>query len=143
MLIDGGYTQCPKCGKNLYDFPKCERCGTNYEEYKNQEMINHLKRFGFEEVIKYHRQNFIQKLFKKPKKIRNRYLQWGNITAHKHTESTNRIMYFGSTKIGTFNHYGDYENVERALKHFLWEYMQENELYIKSQKREQLLNQIL
>lgn len=142
MIIDGGYTQCPRCSANMYEFPKCDRCGTDYDDYKNQEMINNLKRFGFEEVVEYHSQNLIQRLFESPK-VKDTYLKWGKIIARRHSNPSNRVMYFETKPIGIFNHYGDYENVERALKHFLWEYMQENELYIKSQKREQLINQIL
>ena len=143
MIIDG-YAQCPRCRSNMYrnEFPKCVRCGTDYDDYKNQEMINNLKRFGFEEVVEYHSQHLIQRLFESPK-VKDTYLKWGKIIARRLSNTSNREMYFETKTIGIFNTYGDYENVERSLKYFLRKYMQENELYIKSQKREQLINQIL
>jgi hypothetical protein len=38
MVVEGGWlSECPKCKKNIHNFPICGNCGTNYEVYKDNE----------------------------------------------------------------------------------------------------------
>lgn len=141
MIVDG-YIQCPKCRSHMTQFPVCRRCNTNYDEWRELEMVNNLKKFGFEEVVVYHPQNLIQRIFLK-KKVSDRYLRWGKIIARKYGTSSNRYMYFDGKPICVFNTYGDYDNVKVAIKLALWEYIRENDLWIKSKRREGIINKII
>lgn len=140
---------CVKCNKSLGNSLEiCRSCNTNQSDYRESQIVNSLKQYGFKEVNE--NKSFLKSLFTWDFTRKEGHYEYGLFKAFKIHHSSNREIYFKNEKddsltfIGIFNMYSDdFKWSKRELDKLILPHITENNLYMKKEKRNDLIDDLL
>ena len=140
---------CIKCKKSLGNNLKvCRSCNTNQADYMEYQIANGLKQYGFKQVNE--KKSFLKSLFTWNFTRKESHYEYGLFKAFRIKDSSNREIYFKNEKdesltfIGILNMYSDdFKWYKKELDKLILPYISENNLYMKKEKRNDLIDDLL